>query len=146
MAEELKITEWQLLDAMPEALSVPTEDFGAIYDELQKLDRVLLHVDAGSVLLQLTTPLPRALDRMGTLILKTASGEMELTSLLFSKGFYAMYLVRESLYGGKESLSLAVVGEDEKIALSIYLRRSDADTIEPTAKALFESLWEKYSK
>ena len=53
-------------------------------------------------------------------------------------------LVREVLYGGKESLSLAIVGEDEKIALSIYMRRSDANTIEPKSKALFESLWDKY--
>lgn len=145
VAEALNITEWQLLDAMPDAIPVPTEALGEIYEALCGLDRVMLHVDTGSVLLQLTTALPAALERQGTMILKQESGDMSLTSLIFARSFYAMFLVRESLYGGKESLSLALVGENEKIALSIYLRRTDDGTaIEPKSKALFESLWEKY--
>ncbi len=146
VAETLKITEWQLLDAMPSALAVPVSDFSKIYEELQKLPDVMLHLDTGSVVLQLTTALPMALDRNGIKILKKENGDASLTSLLMSDSFYSIFLVRESLYGGKESLSLAIVGEDEKIALSIYLRRSGDNTIEPQAKALFESLWEKYSK
>lgn len=145
VAEALKITEWQLLDAMPEATEVPVSDFDAVYDDLKKLDRVMLHVDTGSVLVQLTTALPDAIDRMGTKIVKKTDAETDLTSLLFSQSFYAIFLVRESLYGGKESLSLAIVGEDERIALSIYLRRIDGNTIEPQSKALFEALWKKYN-
>ena len=145
VAESLKITEWQLLDAMPEALSVPTSDFGEIYNKLTELDAVMLHADTGSVVLQLTTALPKAMDMNGIKIVKCDSGEMSLTSLLMTGAFYAMFLVREMLYGGKESLSLALVGEDEKIALSVYMRRSDANTIEQNSKELFEALWEKYS-
>ncbi len=147
VAEELKITEWQLLDAMPDAISVPVSEFEAIYDGLKTLDQVMLHLDAGSVVVQLTVSLPDALDRMGTKIVKQQSGEMSLTSLMFPKSFYAMFLVRESLYGGKESMSVAFVGEDEKIALSVYLRRTDdGNSIEPKSKALFEALWEKYNQ
>ncbi len=144
-AETLKITEWQLLDAMEGAISVPVSEFASIYDELKKLDQVMLHVDAGSVLVQLTTALPEVMSHGGTMIVKQESGAMSLTSLLFAGGFYDMFLVRETLYGGKESLSIALVGEDEKIALSIYMRRSAENTIEPRSKALFEALWEKYN-
>jgi hypothetical protein len=48
VAEELKITDWQLLDAMPTAVSVPVADFGAIYDALTELPEVMLHLDTGS--------------------------------------------------------------------------------------------------
>lgn len=143
-AEALKITEWQLLDAMPDAIPVPVEDFAGIYDELAALDRVMLHADTGCVLLQLETALPKAMDMRGVTLLKCGDAAMSLTSLLFTKAFYALYLVRESLYG-KESLSLAVVGEDEKIALSIYMRRKDGETIDPESKMLFERLWVKYN-
>jgi putative heme iron utilization protein len=146
VAESLKITEYQLLEAMPEALNIPTADFGDIYNALTELDAVMLHADTGSVVLQLTTPLPAAIDMRGTKIIKRESGDMSLTSLIMTGGFYAVFLVRETLYGGKESLSLALVGEDEKIALSIYMRRSDANTIEQKSKDLFEMLWTKYSK
>lgn len=145
VAEELKITDWQLLDALPGAISVPVSDFGAIYDALSELPEVMLHLDTGSVVMQLTTPLPKALDRMGMKIVKQDSGKMSLTSLLMSGSFYAVFLVREVLCGGKESLSIAIVGEDEKIALSVYLRRTADNTIEPQSKALFESLWSKYN-
>jgi putative heme iron utilization protein len=145
VAEELKITDWQLLDALPGAISVPVSDFGTIYDALTELPEVMLHLDTGSVVLQLTTPLPKALDRMGMKIVKQESGQMSLTSLLMSGSFYAVFLVREVLCGGKESLSIAIVGEDEKIALSIYLRRTADNTIEPQSKELFESLWNKYN-
>lgn len=145
VAEELKITDWQLLDALPGAISVPVSDFGTIYDALTELPEVMLHLDTGSVVLQLTTPLPKALDRMGMKIVKQESGQMSLTSLLMSGSFYAVFLVREVLCGGKESLSIAIVGEDEKIALSIYLRRTADNTIEPQSKELFESLWSKYN-
>ena len=145
-AEALKITEWQLLDAFPTAISVPVSDFSAIYDELKTLDAVMLHLDTGSVVMQLVTSLPDALDMKGTKIVKAASGEMSLTSLLMTDSLYALFLVRETLYGGKESLSLALVGEDEKIALSIYLRRlSDQTMVEPKSKELFEKLWKKYN-
>lgn len=142
-AEALNITEWQLLDAMPEAISVPVEDFPAIYDALTSLERVMLHVDTGCVLMQLETALPKAADMPGMKLVKCGGAEMSLTSLLFERSFYALFLVRESLYG-KESLSLAVVGEDEKIALSIYLRRKDGESIDPESKMLFERLWVKY--
>lgn len=145
VAEELKITDWQLLEALPGAISVPVSDFGTIYDALTELPEVMLHLDTGSVVLQLTTPLPKVLDRMGMKIVKQESGQMSLTSLLMSGSFYAVFLVREVLCGGKESLSIAIVGEDEKIAMSIYLRRTADNTIEPQSKELFESLWSKYN-
>ncbi len=144
VAEELKITEWQLLDAMPEAISVPVSEFRDIYDRLCTLDSVMLHLDTGSVVMQLVTKLPHAMDMKGMRIVKCESGDMSLTSLLMAESFYAMFLVRETLYGGKESLSLALVGEDEKIALSIYLRRNVDNTMEQNAKDLFEYLWETY--
>ncbi len=145
-AEELKITQWQLLDAMPGALSVPVSEFSSIYDRLTKLDSVMLHVDTGSAVLQLVTALPAAMDMKGTKILKRESGDMSLTSLLMADSFYAVFLVRESLCGGKESLSLALVGEDEKIALSVYMRRTAEGYIEPRAKELFEDLWKQYQQ
>lgn len=145
VTEELKITDWQLLDALPTAVSVPVADFGAIYDALTELPEVMLHLDTGSVVVQLATALPKALDRMGMKIVKQDSGNMSLTSLLMSESFYAVFLVREVLCGGKESLSIAIVGEDEKIALSIYLRRTADNTMEPQSKALFEALWSKYN-
>ncbi|MBQ9747782.1 MAG: hypothetical protein IJV98_03255 [Clostridia bacterium] len=143
-AQDLKITEWQLLDAMEGAISVPVSDFGAIYDELKTLDRVMLHLDTGSVVLQLVTPLPDSLDMRGMKIVKRETDDTALTTLLLAESFYAVFLVRETLCGGKESLSLAIVGEDEKIALSIYLRRTADDKVEPASKALFEKLWASY--
>ena len=84
---------------------------GAVYEALTELPEVMLHLDTGSVVVQLTTALPKALDRMGMKILKQDSGSMSLTSLLMSGSFYAVFLVREVLCGGKESLSIAIVGE-----------------------------------
>lgn len=144
VAESLKITEWQLLDAMPNAIPVPVSAFGEIYDELKKMDSVMLHADTGSVVMQLVCALPDAMDMKGMKIVKSAAGEMSLTSLLMADSFYALFLVRETLCGGKESFSLAIVGEDEKIALSIYLRRLPDHSIDPVSKAIFEMLWKKY--
>ena len=62
VAEELKVTEWQVLDAMETAIPVPVEDFAEIYGKLRELDLVMLHLDAGSVVLQLTTALPEAIE------------------------------------------------------------------------------------
>ena len=70
---------------------------------------------------------------------------MELTSLLFPKNLYAIFLVREKLYGGKESLSVAFINEDESTALSVYLRRGADNTVEPRSKEFFEGLWAKYT-
>ena len=145
-AETLKITQWQLLDGMPWAVSVPVADFDAVYGRLQELERVMLHLDTGSVVLQVTTRLPQAVDRQGIRIISRESGDLSLTSLLFAQTFYAIFLVRERLCGGKESLSVAFVNEEEKIALSVYLCRSDENVIEAGSKALFEALWEKYNK
>ncbi len=144
-AEELKITDWQLLDGLSTAVSVPVEDFDTVYNGLAALDKVMLHLDTGSAVLQLTCSLPAAMDMKGTKIIKTASGEMELTSLLFPKNLYAIFLVREKLYGGKESLSVAFINEDESTALSIYLRRGADNTVEPRSKEFFEGLWAKYT-
>ena len=144
-AEELKITDWQLLDGMKNAIPVPVEDFDAVYGALAELDKVMLHLDTGSAVLQLTCALPSAMDMRGTKIIKAASGEMELTSLIFAKNLYAIFLVRETLYGGKESLSVAFVNEDESTALSVYLRRGADNTVEPKSKETFEALWEKYT-
>lgn len=146
VAEALKITEWQLLDAIPTAVSIPVDDFGKIYDKLKELNKVKLHLDAGGVLIQLTTPLPEMAEHQGTKIISRKSGDMSLTSLIFEKSLYAIFLVREVLCGGKESLSVALINEEEKTALSIYLCRSDESTIEPKAKELFEELWTKYRK
>lgn len=143
-AEALNITQWQLLDAMDGAIPVPVSDFPAIYDELKNLDSVMLHLDTGSAVLQLTTALPDPVNRQEVAVLSRQSGDMGLTALLFPRTLYAVFLVRENLLGGKESLSVALVGEDEKIALSVYLRRSDENTIEERSKALFEALWRKY--
>lgn len=145
-AEALNITHWQLLDAMEEAVSVPVSDLSRIYDALKALDSVMLHLDTGSAVLQLTTALPEVVRHQDTAVLNRQSGDMGLTALLFPQSLYAVFLVRERLLGGRESLSVALVGEDEKIALSIYLRRSTANTIEETSKALFEALWTKYQK
>lgn len=144
VAEELKITEWQLLDDMKTAVSVPADDFDEIYNKLTELECVKLHIDTGGVLLQLTTPLPAAAEQHGAKIINRNSGDMSLTSLIFTQSLYAVFLVREVLCGGKESLSIALVNEDEKIALSIYLCRSDAGVIEIKSKELFEALWQKY--
>ena len=143
-AEALNITHWQLLDAMVGAVSVPVADFAEIYDQLQTLDGVMLHLDTGNAVLQLTTPLPSRNGQGQTAILSRESGDMSLTALVFPETLYAIFLVREYLPGDRESLSLALVGEDERIALSVYLRRCGANTIEETSKALFESLWNKY--
>ncbi len=144
-AEELKITDWQLLDGMKNAVSVPVEDFDAVYNGLSSLDKVMLHMDTGSTVLQLTCSLPAAMDMRGTKIVKAASGDMELTSLIFPKSLYAIFLVRETLYGGKESLSVAFINEDESTALSVYLRRGADNAVEPASKDLFEALWDKYT-
>lgn len=145
-AEALNITHWQLLDAMDGAVSVPVSDFSEIYDKLKALDSVMLHLDTGSAVLQLTTALPAAVPHQDATILSRQSGDMGLTALLFPRTLYAVFLVREQLLDGKESLSAALVGEDEKIALSIYLRRSNENAIEEKSKALFEALWTKYKK
>lgn len=145
-AEALNITHWQLLDAMENAVSVPLSDLDGIYDELTALPGVMLHVDTGSAVIQLTTALPQAREHGDTKVITCRGGDVGLTALLFPKALYALFLVREQLLGGKESLSLALVGEDEGIALSIYLRRSGENTIEERSKALFEALWKKYSK
>jgi len=143
-AEELKITEWQLLDAMETAVSVPKEDFKEIYNQLKVLDSVMLHLDTGGVLMQITMPLPEIIDRQGVDIVSSKDEEISITSLVFEKEIYALFLVREKLCGGKESLSFAVIGEDEKISLSIYLRRTAENLIQSNAKELFEALWTKY--
>lgn len=143
-AEALNITHWQLLDAMERAVSVPVADFGEIYDQLQGLDSVMLHLDTGSTVLQLTTPLPLRKQHGGTAVVSRESMDMGLTALIFPETLYAIFLVRKHLPGDRESLSLALVGEDEKTALSIYLRRPDENAIEESSKALFESLWNKY--
>lgn len=146
VAEALKITEWQLLDAMETAISVPKEELGYIYDQLKTLDSVMLHLDTGSVLMQITAPLPDLIDRNGIKLISGKSGDISLTSLMFEKEIYALFLVRETLCGGKESLSLAVVGGDEKISLSIYLRRTAEGKIKSETRELFEALWTKYNK
>lgn len=143
-ADALSITHWQLLDAMEGAVSVPVADFGDIYDQLQALDSMMLHLDTGSTVLQLTTALPPRYHQGQTAILSRKSGDMGLTTLVFPETLYAIFLVREQFLRGSESLSLALVGEDERIALSIYLRRGRESTIEEKSKALFESLWNKY--
>lgn len=140
-AEALNITHWQLLDAMEGAVSVPVADLDEIYAELTTLDSVMLHLDTGSAVVQLTTALSQAMDRQGTKVISRPG----LTALLFPKDLYALFLVRERLLGDKESLSLALVGEDERIALSVYLRRSGENTIEESSKVLFEALWTKYN-
>lgn len=139
-AEALNITQWQLLDAMEGSMSVPVADFGEIYDHLQTLDHVMLHLDTGSVVLQLTTPLPLRKQHGDTVILSRDG----LTALLFPENLYAIFLVREKLADQRESLSIALVGEEERIALSIYLCRGENHQIEETSKALFETLWNKY--
>ena len=143
-AEDLSITQWQLLDAMPTARPVPLSDLGAVYQALQTLERVKLHVDTGPLVLQLTMPLPPAPERMGVRVMDYKTGETDATALLFGRDLYALFLVRERLCGGKESLSVALVGEDEKIALSIYLCRAEDNTIEEPSKMVFETLWNKY--
>ena len=139
-AEALNITQWQLLDAMEGSLSVPAADFGEIYDHLQTLDHVMLHLDTGSVVLQLTTPLPLRKQHGDTVILSRDG----LTALVFPENLYAIFLVREHLADQRESLSIALVGEEERIALSIYLCRGENHQIEAISKALFERLWNKY--
>ena len=146
VAEALKITEWQLLDASPNAIAVPVADLDTVWAELEAMDRVMLHLDTGSTVLQLTVKLPKAIDMKGMKVLKSESGDVSLTSLIFAGSLYSIFLVRESLYGGKESLSVAFVGEDERISLSVYLRRSDENSIEKASKERFEALWSKYSK
>ena len=145
VASSLKITEWQLLNAFPNAISVPVSEFSSVYEQLASLDRELLHADTGSVLLQVETKLPPLAEMGGTKILKSVKDGMTLTSLLFPEGFYALFLVKESLYG-KESLSLAIVDEDEKISLSIYLPHDKEKNIESNAKELFDKLWKNYKK
>lgn len=144
VTEALNITHWQLLDAMEGARSVPVADFGDIYDQLRKLDSVMLHLDTGSTVLQLTTPLPPRKQHGGTVILSWESGDMGMSTLIFPQTLYAIFLVREYLPGDRESLSLALVGEDEKTVLSIYLRRENDKQIEKKSRALFELLWNKY--
>lgn len=139
-AEALNITQWQLLDAMEGAVSVPVSDFDEIYRQLTALDSVMLHLDTGSAVVQLTLALPPAMDRQGAKVISSQG----LTALLFPESLYAVFLVRERLLGDRESLSLALVGEDERIALSIYLRRTGENTIEEKSRALFQALWEKY--
>lgn len=139
-AETLNITQWQLLDAMEGSLSVPVEDFGEIYDRLQTLDHVMLHLDTGAAVLQLTTPLPLRRQHGDTVVVSRDG----LTALVFPETLYAIFLVREKLADQRESLSIALVGEEERIALSVYLCRGENHQIEGTSKALFETLWNKY--
>lgn len=139
-AEALNITQWQLLDAMEGSLSVPVDDFGEIYDRLQTLDSVMLHLDTGGAVFQLTTPLPMRKQLGDTVLLSREC----MTGLIFSEALYALFLVREQLAGDRESLSIALVGEEECIALSIYLCRGANHQIEEASKALFEMLWSKY--
>ena len=146
VAEELKISEWQLLDAMPSAISIPISDFAEIYEELRLLEKVMLHLDTGAVLLHLTMKLPKATDQNEIKIINHTAVEMSVTSLIFRDTLYAVFLVREQFEGSRESLSVALVGEDEKIALSIYLCRSDQNTIEEKSKSCFEALWNKYKE
>ena len=146
IAEDLKITQWQLLDAMPTAIPIPVSDFAEVYAELQSLDKVMLHLDTGSVLMHVTTKLPSAVSHNGVNIISQVSADMSMRSLIFSETLYAVFLIREQLGDNKESLSVALVGEDEKIALSIYLCRSAEGTIEEKSKNSFETLWDKYKK
>lgn len=146
VAEELKITEWQLLDALPTAIPVPVEDFNEIYTVLTELKRVKLHLDTDGVILQLITSLPEATSQQGVTVVSLDGGDMSLTSLVFDKTLYGVFLVREKLCGNKEALSVALVNEDEKIALSVYLCRSEDNTIEEKSRELFEALWQKYIK
>lgn len=140
VAEALHITHWQLLDAMEGAIPVPVADFGEIYDQLQTLDCVMLHLDTGSAVLQLATPLPMRKQHGETTVLSRDG----LTTLVFPETLYAIFLVREHLADGRDSLSIALVGEDERVALSIYLCRGANHQIEETSKALFATLWNKY--
>lgn len=94
--------------------------------------------------MQVTMPLPEIVDRQGVDIIRGKAEDISVTYLVFEKEIYALFLVREKLCGGKESLSLAVVGKDEKISLSIHLRRTAENSIELIAKELFEALWTKY--
>lgn len=145
-AMALKITEWQLLDAYDQAIPVPVSDLAAVYSRLSELDSVLLHVDTGSVLLQVETKLPALSDMKGIKVGKTTGDGISLTSLLFEENIYALFLVRETLYG-KESASLAIINnEDEKISLSIYLPhdREDKTHLQPAARTVFDELWNHY--
>lgn len=146
-AADLKITEWQLLDAYDRAVPVPVPDLEAVCRRLSGLDRVLLHVDTGSLLLQVETRLPVLSDMKGIQVGKTAGSDISLTSLLFQDTIYALFLVRETLYG-KESASLAIINDaDEKIALSIYLPHDGEDQtrLQPAARAVFDELWNQYA-
>ena len=143
-AEALNITQWQLLDAMDGAVAIPVAKFDEVYARLQALEQVMLHLDSGSAVLQLTTALPEPIRRGDAWLLQCRQGDMGLTSLLFPSTLYAVFLVREQLLKGQESLSIALVGEDEKIALSIYLRRGEDGNIQSNVKELFEDLWTKY--
>lgn len=138
-AEALKITQWQLLDAYDGAIEVGRGEWEGILTRLSALPAVLLHADCGPTVLQLETKLPEPKNMRGTALFK----EGGMTMLLFPDGLYSVFLVRESLYG-KESLSIALVGDDERIALSLYLRHSSDGGIDPESKALFEELWKEY--
>ena len=144
VAQALGITEWQLLDAMTGAIPVPTADYPAIYDRLAGLHAVLLHLDTGAVIFQLETALPPRTEMHEVHLLRKASDGMSMTALLFPQNLYAAFLVREQLYG-KESLSLALVGEDERIALSFYLRRDAQGVMDTASKELFLDLWKHYA-
>ena len=146
VAEDLKITEWQLLDAMPSAISIPISDFSEVYNQLCLLQNVKLHLDTGAVVFQLTMKLPQILEHNRVKIISQTALEMSMTSLMFSEKIYAVFLVREQLLVNKESLRIALVGEDEKIALSIYLCSSEENVIDDQSKQSFEILWNKYKK
>ena len=142
-SEELKITQWQLLDAMESTVSIPVSDFPLVYEKFALLDKVILHVETDGALLQVETKLPEIKTMNDVSVLKTA--ETSLTALLFHKNIYAVFLVREKLHG-RESLSLAVIGEDEKNAISFYLAHNGNGGIEEKSKAIFEALWQTYQK
>ena len=142
LATTLKVTEWQIVNDMPGSVSVPKEAFGEVYAAFAELDHVLLHIDGGAAVMQVTTKLPPLTSMQSIGVVKTGNDEMSLTGLILQDSIYAMFLVRENLYG-KESLSLAIVDEDEKISLSIYLPKNDG-VIDPAAKACFEQLAERF--
>ena len=142
-SEELKITQWQLLDAMEATVSIPVSDFPLVYEKFALLDKVILHVETDGALLQIETKLPEIKTMNDVSVLKTA--ETSLTALLFHKNIYAVFLVREKLHG-RESLSLAVIGENEKNAISFYLAHNENGDIEEKSKAIFEALWQTYQK
>lgn len=115
----LKITEWQLLDAMDRAVAVPKNEFLLIYNEFATFDKVLLHINKGCSLIQVETKL-LPLDKDGVCVLKKDN----LTMMIFESEIYACFLVKEYLHD-RNCYSLAIVDEDENVSLSIYLPHNE---------------------